>query len=332
MQHRAARLSSLYSFGYDFYLNITTIPIVLRPFLWPTRKGRNERAGIGCVDCCRLGVLWGILFMRRLFSRSVALSTGIARRAVLGGALALAALSTVASAPALAAGTTIFAAASATDAVNDVIAAYKAASGKEVTPSYGSSSTLAQQIEQGAPATVFLSASPKWAKYLDEKGLLEPNSQVNLLGNTLVMIAPTASKLSVSISKDMNLAGLLGSERLSVGDPDHVPVGQYAKAALTSLGQWATVEPKLARASDVRGALALVERGETPLGIVYSTDAAISKDVKVIATFPQDSYDKITYPAALVKGADAESKAFFSFLTSSPIAKEIFAKYGFQTK
>lgn len=275
--------------------------------------------------------------MRRLFSHSAVASTlrtasGVARRAVLGGALAFAALSAVAATPSWAAGTTVFAAASTTDALDEVIAAYKSVSGKEVVPSYGSSSTLAQQIEQGAPAAVFLSANTKWAKFLDEKGLLEPNSQVNLLGNTLVMIAPADSKASVAISKDMNLAGLLGNERLSVGDPDHVPVGQYAKAALTSLGQWASVESKLARASDVRGALALVERGETPLGIVYSTDAAISKGVKVVATFPQDSYEKIAYPAALVKGADADAKAFFSFLTSSPVAKDIFAKYGFVTK
>lgn len=280
--------------------------------------------------------------MRHLFSRlitpavlrsSETLRTAMAvtRRAALSGAVALLAVAALPLSQAHAA-TTVFAAASATDALNDIMAAYKAASGKEVIASYASSSTLAQQIEQGAPASVFLSANTKWAKYLDDKKLLEPGSMVDLLGNELVMIAPSDSRAKVTISKDMDLAGLLGDGRLSVGDPDHVPVGQYAKGALTSLGLWAVAEPKLARASDVRGALALVERGEAPLGIVYSTDAAVSKGVKTVATFPQESYEKIVYPAALVKGADADAKAFYSFMTSSPVAKEIFAKYGFSTK
>jgi molybdate transport system substrate-binding protein len=227
--------------------------------------------------------------------------------------------------------TTIFAAASTTNAMTDVITAYTAKTGKTVVPSFASSSTLAKQISQGAPAMIFVSANSKWMDFLAKENLLIQDSAIDLLGNSLVLIAPKDSATPITISKDLDLAGLLGENRLSVGDPDHVPAGMYAKTALESLGLWDGVEAKLARASDVRGALALVERGETPLGIVYSTDAAISDAVAVVATFPQDSYKKITYPAALVQGADEDAKAFFAFLISAD-AKAIFAKYGFVTE
>jgi molybdate transport system substrate-binding protein len=227
--------------------------------------------------------------------------------------------------------TTLFAAASTTNAMTDVIAVYTAQTGKKVVPSFASSSTLAKQIEQGAPAQIFVSANTSWMDYLAKADMVVSDSVVDFLGNSLVMIAPKDGAVALTISKDMDLAAILGENRLSVGDPDHVPAGQYAKAALEFLGQWGAVEPKLARASDVRGALALVERGETPLGIVYSTDAAISDAVAVVATFPQESYKKITYPAALVKGADDDAKAFYTFMLS-PAAKAIFAKYGFVTE
>lgn len=259
--------------------------------------------------------------LRGVFSAAATAVTAVALLAV-GGPL---------SASQAQAETTVFAAASTTNAMNDIIAAYKAKTGKSVVGSYASSSTLAKQIDQGAPAQVYLSANTKWMAYLADHGRLEDGSAIDLLGNGLVMIAPKESAKPMTIEKDMDLAGMLGEDRLSVGDPDHVPAGMYAKKALTTLGLWDSVEPKLARASDVRAALALVERGEAPLGIVYSTDAAISKDVVVVGKFPQSSYKKIVYPAALVKGADDDAKAFFKFMTSEDALK-IFAKYGFVTQ
>lgn len=222
----------------------------------------------------------------------------------------------------------VLAAASTTDAMNEVIAAYAKAGGAAVLPSYASSSTLAKQIEQGAPADLFVSANPKWMDYLEKAGLLKEGSRLDLLGNALVMIAPTASTVAPTLDKGFPLADLLGDGRLSVGDPDHVPAGMYAKTALTNLGVWDIAEPKLARASDVRGALALVERGEAPLGIVYSTDAAISEGVRVAATFPESSHDPITYPVALTKDAGSDAEAFFAFLKGDE-AKAIFERYGF---
>jgi molybdate transport system substrate-binding protein len=259
-----------------------------------------------------------------------ALMTRVGRSLGRLGAAAVLSMGVLAAAGTAQADTTVFAAASTTNAMNDVIAAYGAKTGKTVVPSYASSSTLAKQIEQGAPAQIFLSANTKWMDFLAKADLLEEGSTTDLLGNSLVMIAPKAEAKPVTIAKGMDLAGLLGDSRLSVGDPDHVPAGIYAKSALEWLDLWPSVEPKLARASDVRGALALVERGEAPLGIVYSTDAAISKEVSVVGAFPQESYKVITYPAALVKGADEDAKAFFAFLTSDE-AKSIFAQYGFVT-
>lgn len=226
---------------------------------------------------------------------------------------------------------TVFAAASTTNALNEIGGLFKAKTGNGIKPSYASSSTLAKQIEQGAPAQVFISADLKWADYLSERKLLAADSRTNLLGNTLVLIAPADSATKgVTIEKNTDLVGMVGAGRLSVGDPDHVPVGIYAKKALTSMGQWAAMEPKLARAESVRAALALVERGEAPLGIVYSTDAAIAKNVKVVGTFPESLHDTITYPVALVAGNETPAaKAFLDFLKSDE-AKGVFAKYGFK--
>lgn len=226
---------------------------------------------------------------------------------------------------------TVFAAASTTNAVNEIGELFKAKTGNGIKPSYASSSTLAKQIEQGAPAQVFLSADLKWADYLSERKLLVADSRTNLLGNTLVLVAPTDSPMkSIDIQKNTDVVKLLGNGRLSVGDPDHVPAGIYAKDALTNMGQWSALEPKLARAESVRAALALVERGEAPLGIVYSTDAAVAKNVKVVGTFPAGVHETITYPVALVAGHDTPvAKSFFEFLKSNE-AKGVFAKYGFK--
>jgi molybdate transport system substrate-binding protein len=227
---------------------------------------------------------------------------------------------------------TVFAAASTTNAINDIATAFKKQTGVDVVSSFASSSTLAKQIEQGAPASIFISADEDWMNYLAKKDLIAPDSRTDLLGNSLVLIAPASSKINKIDNIKSQLAAELGSGRLATGDPDHVPAGKYAKAAFEKIGIWKDVEPRLARASDVRGALALVERAEAPLGAVYSTDAAIGKNVKIVGAFPPDSYPPVVYPVALVKAHESQdAKKFFEFLKSAE-AKTIFEKYGFNVK
>jgi len=249
------------------------------------------------------------------------------------GALALL-LTLLVAAPSVAADKiTVFAAASLTDALNAIDAAYKARSGTEIVASFASSSTLARQIEAGAPAEVFLSADTKWMDYLDKKSLIEPGTRHDVLGNKLALIAPSDSPVAtISIDRTLDWQHLLGADgRLAVGDPDHVPAGIYAKEALTNLGAWNALQPKLARADDVRGALALVEHGEAPLGIVYVTDARISQKVKIVGVFPETSHSPIVYPFAIVKGqASPGVQAYFRFL-SGPEARTVFNRYGFST-
>jgi len=226
---------------------------------------------------------------------------------------------------------TVFAAASMTDAMNRAGEVYKAEAGTEIRFSFASSSTLAKQIEQGAPSDLFISAAENWMDYLAERNLIVTESRAALVSNGLVLVAPETSTLKVgAISSSTDLAGLLGAEGLlAVGDPDHVPAGSYAKDALTSLGLWAGVESRLARADNVRAALALVARGEAPLGIVYSTDAAGQAGVKVLATFPPSSHKPISYPVAIVKGRDsAEAKAFLGWLKGSR-GMAILKEFGF---
>lgn len=225
--------------------------------------------------------------------------------------------------------TMIFAAASTTNALKDVIAAYEAATGRDVTASFASSSTLAKQITQGAPADIFISANPRWMDVLDEDGLLVPGSRSDLLGNRLVLIAPAEGATPVTVDAALPLAAMLGPDgRLSVGDPDHVPAGIYARQALTHLGLWDAVEPRLAPASDVRAALALVARNETPYGIVYATDAAVSPDTAIVGTFPAGSHPAITYPVALLQDAGPEATAVLDFLKSDAAAA-ISRRHGF---
>jgi molybdate transport system substrate-binding protein len=225
---------------------------------------------------------------------------------------------------------TVFAAASMRNALDDVDAAFTKATGVKVTASYAASSALAKQIEQGAPADIFISADLKWMKYLDDKKLVPPGSQVNLLGNSLVLIAPVTSKLDhVDIANGFDIAKLAGDGRIAVADTKAVPAGLYAKAALTALGAWAAAEPKLAQAENVRATLAYVARGETPLGIVYSTDAKIEPKVKIVGTFPPGSHPAITYPvAAIAASKNSHLKKYLDFLQSQT-AKSIFDKYGF---
>ncbi len=227
---------------------------------------------------------------------------------------------------------TVFAAASTTNALNDIGKLFAEKGMGKIVPVYASSSTLAKQIEYGAPANVFISADEPWMNHLEKRKMIVPGSRFDLLSNKLVLIAPADSAIKkVQIGPKLDLAKLLGNGKLATGDPDHVPAGMYAKAALQKLGLWNGVESKLARTEDVRGALALVERGETPLGIVYSTDAAITPKVKIVGVFPANTHPKIVYPAALIAGkASPTAKKFLEFL-KSPEAKAVFEKYGFIT-
>ncbi|MEW6267618.1 MAG: molybdate ABC transporter substrate-binding protein [Thermodesulfobacteriota bacterium] len=224
----------------------------------------------------------------------------------------------------------VFAAASTTDAVTEICQLFNAKGSTQAVASFASSSTLAKQIENGAPADIFISADFKWMDYLRERGLIVAASRKDLLGNRLVLIAPKDTKLTkVEIEPGFPLVDLLAGGRLSLGDPDHVPAGIYAKQSLEMLGLWPRVESKIARTKDVRAALALVEQGECPLGLVYSTDAAISKKVKVVGIVPENAHPPIIYPAALLsKDARPPVKAFFELL-QSPAARAIFEKYGF---
>ncbi|MBI5165727.1 MAG: molybdate ABC transporter substrate-binding protein [Magnetospirillum sp.] len=225
---------------------------------------------------------------------------------------------------------TVFAAASLTNAVTEVAEAYAAKGLGKVKASYASSSTLAKQIENGAPAHLFIAADRDWMDYLAARGRIDAGSRVDILGNALVLIAPAESALgAVRLAPATSLAKLAGDGRIATGDPDHVPAGKYARQAFEALGQWTEIAPKLARADSVRAALALVERGEVPLGVVYATDAAASKTVKVIATFPATLHAPIVYPAALVAGPDNRTaRAFLAFIAGAE-AKRVFARHGF---
>jgi molybdate transport system substrate-binding protein len=225
---------------------------------------------------------------------------------------------------------TVFAAASMKNALDAVDAAYSAKTGVHIVASYAASSTLAKQIEQGAPADIFLSADTDWMDYaIDKKTINEP-TRVNLLGNSIVLIAPKDSGIgNVAIGQGFDLAKLAGPGKIATGDVQAVPVGKYAKAALEKLGAWQAAEPKFAMAESVRAALTLVARGEAVLGIVYSTDAKVEPGVKIVGTFPADSHPPIIYPVAATITAKPETADYLAFLRTSA-AKTIFEKYGFK--
>jgi molybdate transport system substrate-binding protein len=227
---------------------------------------------------------------------------------------------------------TVFAAASLTNAIETAASAYEKKTGDKIRLSLASSSTLARQIAAGAPADVFISANEKWMDWLNDQGLLMPGSRHDLLTNRLVLVASQDSTLTpVTIGENTDLSALIGSDdRIAVGDPDHVPAGIYAKQALTSLGQWQKVGPRLARADNVRAALALVERGEAPIGIVYQTDARISDKVKIMGTFPEKSHPAITYPVALTGNMSETSTMNFLLWLLGDDAGRIFTDYGFE--
>jgi molybdate transport system substrate-binding protein len=224
----------------------------------------------------------------------------------------------------------VFAAASLTDALGDINEAYTARTGVEVKTSFAASSTLARQIEGGAKAEVFFSADEEWMDYLAQRKLLQPQTRHDVVGNRLVMIAPADSTARIDIEPGFSVAAVLGpSGRLATGDPDSVPVGRYAQAALTRLGVWDALAPRLVRAENVRAALAYVARREVPLGIVYSTDAQAEKRVKVVGIFPESSHRPIRYPIAAVATASAEGTKYLQFVRSAA-SREIFERYGFE--
>ena len=225
---------------------------------------------------------------------------------------------------------TVFAAASMKNALDDVDAAYTAKTGVKVVASYAASSALAKQIEQGAPADVFVSADTDWMDYAIGKKNINTPTRIDLLGNSIVLIAPKDSRIdNVTIGPGFDLAKLAGDGKIATGDVAAVPVGKYAKAALEKLGAWQAAEPKFAMAESVRAALTLVARGEAVLGIVYSTDAKVEPGVKIVGTFPADSHPAIIYPVAATMTAKPEAAGYLAFLRSS-VAKAIFEKYGFK--
>jgi molybdate transport system substrate-binding protein len=222
----------------------------------------------------------------------------------------------------------VFAAASLTDAVQEIAAAYENTAHVTVRSSFDSSSVLARQIEAGAQADVFFSADTAWMDYLQKRDLLKAASRKNVLGNRLVLIAPVQSHIELKIAPHFPLLAALGDGRLATGDPDSVPVGRYARSALTTLGVWDAVAPRLARAENVRVALLYVARGEAPLGIVYASDAVTDKSVRVVDTFPADTHEPIVYPLALTTSARSQAAAFVAYL-AGPQGHNIFVKYGF---
>jgi len=228
---------------------------------------------------------------------------------------------------------TVFAAASLQNALEDVARQYQQKPGRNVRFSFAASSTLARQIEQGAPAAIFISADEQWMDYLAQRKLIVPDTRKSLLGNRLVLVVPSASSATVDLKPGFDMKALLGGDgRWVTGDPAGVPVGRYAQAALTKLGVWDFAQTRLVRAENVRVALAFVERGEAVAGVVYETDAAISPKVRVAGVFPADSYAPIIYPVAIVAGKDnADARGFLRFL-ESPEAHTTFRKYGFSIR
>ena len=225
---------------------------------------------------------------------------------------------------------TVFAAASMKNALDEIDAAYTATTGVKFSVSYAASSVLAKQIEQGAPADVFVSADTDWMDYAISKKAINEATRVNLLGNSIVLIAPKDSKIdNVTIAQGFDLAKLAGDGRIATGDVKSVPAGKYAKAALGKLGAWQAAEPKFAMAESVRAALTLVARGEAALGIVYSTDAKVEPGVKIVGTFPADLHPAIIYPVAATTAANPATNDDLAFLRSNA-AKTILEKYGFK--
>lgn len=233
-------------------------------------------------------------------------------------------------APAAPATQTVFAAASMADAIRQADTLWVAQGHPASQFNFAASSTLARQLEHGGNASIFISADERWMDWAAERDLIVKETRVSPLGNRLVLIASKDSKLSLDLTKGTDLVGLLGRNgRLATGDPQHVPVGRYAQQALTWMGQWDAINPRLARADSVRSAMLLVERGEAPLGIVYETDAAISQRVHKVGIFPKESHEPVSYPFAVTRAGDSpQARALLTFLTG-PEAMKVYERLGF---
>ncbi|HEV7256869.1 MAG TPA: molybdate ABC transporter substrate-binding protein [Bosea sp. (in: a-proteobacteria)] len=224
----------------------------------------------------------------------------------------------------------IFAAASLKNALDETAAAWVKETGKPAPKiSYAASNVLAKQLEQGAPADLFLSADLDWMDYAAGKGLIKPDTRITLLANRIALIAPSDSTAKLTLAPGADLSAALGQGKLAMGNVDSVPAGKYGKAALEKLGGWDKVKDKVAQADNVRAALLLVSRGEAPLGIVYTTDAAADPKVKVIATFPEDSHPPILYPVAVTKDStNSDALGFLTYLRGAG-PRAAFEKQGF---
>jgi molybdate transport system substrate-binding protein len=245
-------------------------------------------------------------------------------------ALFLLVLSTFGNAPEAQSGKVlVFAAASLKTALDEINAQWQGRTGKRAAVSYAASSALAKQIEQGAPADIFISADLDWMEYLAERKLIRPETRSDLLSNRLVLIAPKGTNLQVEIKPGLPLASLLGQGHLALANTDAVPAGKYSKAALKALGVWEQVRGRIAQAENVRAALLLVSRGEAPLGIVYESDAVSDPSVVTVGILPDATHPRITYPMALTSGSTSPDAGGFLDGLKSPQARTIFEKQGF---
>lgn len=232
--------------------------------------------------------------------------------------------------PARAAEVIVFAAASLQPALDAIIATPQGRAIGEIKVSYAASSQLARQIEHDAPAALFLSADTEWMDHVEQRGKIIAGTRSNLLGNALVLVAASDSSIQLSIAPGFDLVGALGTDgRLAIGEPNSVPAGKYAKAALVSLGVWSPIEPRIAPAVNVRAALSFVARHEAPLGVVYRSDAVSEKEVRVVDAFPATSHPPIIYPLALLKEGDNQASRALLALLHSETAAAIFTRYGF---
>ena len=222
----------------------------------------------------------------------------------------------------------VFAAASLTEVLGELSQDWEKTWGATVKLSFAASSVLARQVEAGGKADVFISADQAWMDYLQARNLIDKLTRRDLVGNRLVLIAPADSRIELKIAPGFALAAALGKRRLATGDPDTVPVGRYARSALTTLGIWDEIQDRLVRADNVRSAMMFVARGEVPLGIVYNTDALIDSKVRIVDTFPENTHPPITYPGAVTQGAGSEALAFLDYL-ARPEARDTWRKFGF---
>jgi len=251
------------------------------------------------------------------------------RRTILAIAAAIAVAAKPTAAQAEARPLLVFAAASLKNALDDIDEAWRRGTGKPTAISYAASSLLAKQIENGAPADLFISADSDWMDYLESRKLIKPQSRSDLLGNSIVLVASAISTVELTIAPGFALAAALGGGRLAMADPAAVPAGRYGKAALDKLGVWDTVANRIAAAENVRAALLLVARGEAPLGIVYRTDAAVEPGVRIIGTFPPDTHPPIVYPIALTATSDnPDAPALLVYLRGAA-SRAQFQKAGF---